>query len=396
MIYLRTLTLVLLATAIVGHLSRRIRIPAVVGQLVVGIILGQAVLGWVPNDQFMHIFSEIGVIILMFMAGLESDLALLKKYFVPSLAVAVFGVVLPVGLVFGFGFLFNLSIESSLFLGVTFAATSVSITVEVLKEMNKLDTKEGSTILGAAVIDDILAVLILSVLVSVYGNVGSSSGETNSILLNLVLQAVYFIGVYVIFKWVAPILMSLGEKLQVPASVVLMSLVMCLGMAYLADLVGLSTVVGSFFAGIAVGQTEYRAEIDHNIIPIGYAVFIPMFFVSIGLNMTFHGFISDLKFTVPLLLLALFTKWFGCGLGARLTGMNFDSASIIGSGMVSRGEMALIVAQVGFQAHLLHADYYSGVIMVIILTTLIAPGMIKSALGRQAKNMTHQSAETTE
>lgn len=396
MLYLRTLTLVLLATAIVGHLSRRMRIPAVVGQLVVGIILGQAVLSWVPNDQFMHIFSEIGVIILMFMAGLESDLALLKKYFVPSLAVAVFGVVLPVGLVFGFGFLFNLSVESSLFLGVTFAATSVSITVEVLKEMNKLDTKEGSTILGAAVIDDILAVLILSVLVSVYGNVGSSSGGTNSILLNLVLQAVYFIGVYVIFKWVAPILMSLGEKLQVPASVVLMSLVMCLGMAYLADLVGLSTVVGSFFAGIAVGQTEYRAEIDHNIIPIGYAVFIPMFFVSIGLNMTFHGFISDLKFTVPLLLLALFTKWFGCGLGARLTGMNFDSASIIGSGMVSRGEMALIVAQVGFQAHLLHADYYSGVIMVIILTTLIAPGMIKSALGRQAKNMTHQSAETTE
>ena len=396
MLYLRTFTLVLLATAIVGHLSRRMRIPAVVGQLVVGIILGQAVLSWVPNDQFMHIFSEIGVIILMFMAGLESDLALLKKYFVPSLAVAVFGVVLPVGLVFGFGFLFNLSVESSLFLGVTFAATSVSITVEVLKEMNKLDTKEGSTILGAAVIDDILAVLILSVLVSVYGNVGSSSGGTNSILLNLVLQAVYFIGVYVIFKWVAPILMSLGEKLQVPASVVLMSLVMCLGMAYLADLVGLSTVVGSFFAGIAVGQTEYRAEIDHNIIPIGYAVFIPMFFVSIGLNMTFHGFISDLKFTVPLLLLALFTKWFGCGLGARLTGMNFDSASIIGSGMVSRGEMALIVAQVGFQAHLLHADYYSGVIMVIILTTLIAPGMIKSALGRQAKNMTHQSAETTE
>ena len=384
MIFLRTLTLVLLSTAVVGHLCRRINIPAVVGQLLVGIILGPAVLGWVANNSFMHTFSEIGVIILMFMAGLESDLDLLKRYLKPSLAVAVFGVILPVGLVYWFGTFFDLTTEGALFLGVTFAATSVSITVEVLKEMNKLTSKEGSTILGAAVIDDILAVLILSVLISVYGNVGGANG-TGNLGLNLIFQVIYFAGVYVIFKWLAPILMSLGEKLEVPASVVLMSLVMCLGMGYLADLVGLSAVVGSFFAGLAVGQTEYRDEVDHSIVPIGYAVFILMFFVSIGLNMTFDGFFKDLKFTIPLLILALFTKWAGCGFGARITGLSFHSSSIIGAGMVSRGEMALIVAQAGFEAGLLHKDFYSGVILVIILTTILAPGLIKWTLGQQEK-----------
>ena len=386
--FLGTLCLVLITTSFAGHFSRRIGIPAVIGQLLVGILIGPAVLGWVHNNAFMHTFSEIGVIILMFIAGLESDLGMLKKYFKPALAVAFSGVVFPVVLIYFFGKLFHFSFEQAIFLGVTFSATSVSISVEVLKELKRLKSKEGTTILGAAVIDDIISVIILSVLVSMFSNVAKAQGghHSSNLWMSFLLDALYFVMIFFLFEWIAPKMMRLGEHLKVASSVTLMSIVLCLGMAWLAEQVGLSDVVGAFFAGVAIAQTPYKQEVDSNIEPIGYAVFIPMFFVSIGLNMTFKGFFDDLIFIVSLTILALITKWLGCGLGAKVLGMNYDSMNIIGSGMVSRGEMALIIAQIGYEAHLLSSEYYSGVIFVIILTTLAAPFMLKAAIKRQMRN----------
>lgn len=386
--FLGTLCLVLITTSFAGHFSRRIGIPAVIGQLLVGILIGPAVLEWVHNNAFMHTFSEIGVIILMFIAGLESDLGMLKKYFKPALAVAFSGVVFPVVLIYFFGKLFHFSFEQAIFLGVTFSATSVSISVEVLKELKRLKSKEGTTILGAAVIDDIISVIILSVLVSMFSNVAKAQGghHSSNLWMSFLLDALYFVMIFFLFEWIAPKMMRLGEHLKVASSVTLMSIVLCLGMAWLAEQVGLSDVVGAFFAGVAIAQTPYKQEVDSNIEPIGYAVFIPMFFVSIGLNMTFKGFFDDLIFIVSLTILALITKWLGCGLGAKVLGMNYDSMNIIGSGMVSRGEMALIIAQIGYEAHLLSSEYYSGVIFVIILTTLAAPFMLKAAIKRQMRN----------
>lgn len=386
--FLGTLCLVLITTSLAGHFSRRIGIPAVIGQLLVGILIGPAVLGWVHNNAFMHTFSEIGVIILMFIAGLESDLGMLKKYFKPALAVAFSGVVFPVVLIYFFGKLFHFSFEQAIFLGVTFSATSVSISVEVLKELKRLKSKEGTTILGAAVIDDIISVIILSVLVSMFSNVAKAQGghHSSNLWMSFLLDALYFVMIFFLFEWIAPKMMRLGEHLKVASSVTLMSIVLCLGMAWLAEQVGLSDVVGAFFAGVAIAQTPYKQEVDSNIEPIGYAVFIPVFFVSIGLNMTFKGFFDDLIFIVSLTILALITKWLGCGLGAKVLGMNYDSMNIIGSGMVSRGEMALIIAQIGYEAHLLSSEYYSSVIFVIILTTLAAPFMLKAAIKRQMRN----------
>lgn len=386
--FLGTLCLVLITTSLAGHLSRRIGVPAVIGQLLVGILIGPAVLGWVHNNAFIHTFSEIGVIILMFIAGLESDLGMLKKYFKPALAVAFSGVVFPVVLIYFFGKLFHFSFEQAIFLGVTFSATSVSISVEVLKELRRLKSKEGTTILGAAVIDDIISVIILSVLVSMFSNVAKAQGghHSSNLWMSFLLDVLYFVVIFFLFEWIAPKMMRLGEHLKVVSSVTLMSIVLCLGMAWLAEQVGLSDVVGAFFAGVAIAQTPYKKEVDSNIEPIGYAVFIPVFFVSIGLNMTFKGFFDDLIFIVSLTILALITKWLGCGLGAKVLGMNYDSMNIIGSGMVSRGEMALIIAQIGYEAHLLSSEYYSGVIFVIILTTLAAPFMLKAAIKRQMRN----------
>ena len=384
--YIGTLSLILIVTALAGHVSVRMGLPAVIGQLLSGIVLGPALLGWVSATAFIKDFAELGVIILMFMAGLESDLQLLKKYWKPSLLVAVLGVILPVAVIDWCSQLFHLSNVESLFLGVTFAATSVSISVAVLKELNALDGKEGTTILGAAVVDDVLAVLILSLMVSLFGSqVGTSSAQSTNLGLTLAIQAVFFVSLFVVVKWLVPRLMKIGDALLVPTSVTLMSLVICFGLAYLADFIGLRAVIGAFFAGIAVGQTDYHEVIDRHIQPIGNAVFIPVLFVSIGLNMSFKGFLNDFWFIVVITVAAILTKLLGAGIGAKIAGFSWTSGYEIGAGMVSRGEMALIIAQIGYQGKLLSADRYSAVITAIILTTLIAPLLLRQSIHHQEK-----------
>ena len=169
MAFLGILCLILVTTLLAGHFSRKLGIPAVIGQLLVGIVLGPAMLNWLQPGTFMHDFSEIGVILLMFMAGLESDIGLLKRYLRPGVLVAVVGVIFPMTLVTLASFLFDFTPLLAIFMGVIFTATSVSISVEVLRELKLLDSKEGTTILAAAVVDDVLSVVILSILVSVTG-----------------------------------------------------------------------------------------------------------------------------------------------------------------------------------------------------------------------------------
>lgn len=370
------LLLILIATTLAGHYSARIGFPAVIGQLLVGIIIGPAIFGWINGDEFTRLFAEIGVIILMFSAGMESDLALLKKYLRPSILVALLGVIIPVISIYGLSVAFQLEQTESIFIGVIFAATSVSISVAVLKELNGLHSKAGATILGAAVVDDVLAVVILSVMVSLMGT--KTTGNSN-LILTFVSQVIYFIAIYFVVKFLAPILASIGRHLFITGGPTIIALILCLGMTLVADSIGLSSVVGAFFAGIAISQTSVKHEVEQNIEPIGYAIFIPVFFVSIGLSMSFVGFMNDFLFIILLTILAVITKLIGAGLGARLSHFSVKDAYIVGAGMVSRGEMALIIAQIGYRAQLLSAEYYSAIITAIIVTTLLAPLLLKHA-----------------
>lgn len=377
--FIATLAGLLLATQVVAHLCRRVEIPEVIGQILVGIIVGPAILNWVHLDGMMNEFQEIGVIILMFIAGLESDLSLLKKYLRPAVIVAVIGVVVPVIVMGGASYLFGFTKMESLFIGVIFSATSVSISVAVLREFNRLDSREGATILGAAVADDIIGVIMLSIMISMIN--GSKGGHTNLPLgLALLLQVFFFGGTYLVVRWLAPYLMHLSERLLTVAAPSVMAMIICLGLAALADYVGLSGAVGSFFAGIAVANTHRKKTIDRSFIPIGYALFIPLFFVSVGLNMRFDNLQRSFIFVIVMTILACLTKLVGCGAGAKLSGFNLPSSYVVGSGMVARGEMALITAQIGYEAHLMSSMYYSDVITVIILATVIAPFMLKHAL----------------
>ncbi|BAW85924.1 sodium:proton antiporter [Limosilactobacillus fermentum MTCC 8711] len=380
MSFIITLTGILFVTQLVSHFFNRWGIPDVIGQILVGIVAGPAVLGWIHQTAMIEEFQEIGVIVLMFIAGLESDLSLLKKYLKPAMAVAVGGMALPIVVMGLASQLFGLQWFESLFIGVIFSATSVSISVAVLREFNQINSKEGATVLGAAVADDIGGVLILSVLISLMNGKGGES--STSLPLIIMMQAIFFGGTYLLVRWLAPYLMHLSKRLLTTAAPAVMAMILCLGMASLADLVHLSGAVGAFFAGIAVANTKARHDIAEAFEPLGYAVFIPIFFVNVGLVMRLNHFFDSLVFIVVMTILACLTKLIGSGGGAMLMGFDRQSGYVIGSGMIARGEMALITAQIGYEAHLLSSKYYSDVITVVVLATVLAPFILKHALKR--------------
>lgn len=372
--FIAILAILLLLTQIAAHLCHRIGVPGVLGEILIGILVGPAFLNVVKLESMMNEFQNIGVIILMFIGGLESNLKLLKKYLSSAILVAIIGVIVPVVVMGLTSYAFHFSKMESLFIGIIFSATSVSISVAVLKEFDFLDTKEGATILGAAVVDDIIGVILLSIMISV---IHGDSGGTGNLGLILFEQVAFFGGTYAVVKWLAPYLMGLSEKMLTTASSTVMSMFICLSMAVLADYVGLSAAVGAFFAGIAVAQTKEGPLVDRSIEPLGYSVFIPLFFVSIGLNMNLSHVQDFTGFIILMTILACLTKMIGCGIGAAICGFSFASDNVIGTGMISRGEMALITAQIGFSANLLSANYYSAIILVIILATVIAPFSLK-------------------
>ncbi|SEU14984.1 cation:proton antiporter [Paenibacillus sp. NFR01] len=366
------LVLILLFTKLAGDLAVRLGQPAVLGKLIVGVLLGPAVLGWVHNSDFIHDMSEIGVLLLMFIAGLETDLEQLKKNWKAAFAVAVGGIVLPFAGGYAVGELFGFTNLESLFLGVILSATSVSISVQVLKDMNRLNTPEGSTILGAAVVDDIIVVLLLAVLMSFSGSgeevsLGLLVGKKMLFLVIAILAGIF--AVPRIMKWLAP--------LRVTEAVITAALVICFAYAYFAEAMGMAGIIGAFAAGLAIAQTSFKTTVEVKLEPIAYSLFVPIFFVSIGLNVTFEGLGGQLGFAVILTLVAVLAKWGGAWIGARLTGFGSRSASAIGIGMISRGEVALIIAASGLAENLLAPAYFTSVILVVIVTTLLTPPLLK-------------------
>ncbi|QNQ81558.1 cation:proton antiporter [Lactobacillus sp. PV012] len=382
--FLGELIIILIVTTLLGQLFARFNLPPVIGQLLSGIILGPAILSWVHPGNIISLFSEFGVILLMFLAGLESDLDLLKKYFNLSFTVAGIGVILPVIFMGTASLLFGMKFLEALFIGIVFAATSVSISVEVLKDANQLHTRAGSAILGAAVVDDILAVVVLS-LFTTFSHEGGKSGLTNIFFLNLLIEVIYFGAVWLIYKFIAPYFMRAAEKLEVNYAVVIASLVLALTMAWAADFVGLSAVVGAFFGGLAIRQTPQYQEVNSSVSAIGYAIFIPVFFADIGLSMTFASFIKDIWFIIIMTILALVSKFWAGKYSSEIFGFSKNDANIVGAGMISRGEVALIVAQIGITHHLFPEDIYSSLILVIIVTTVLSPFILNHYLKNLSK-----------
>lgn len=379
MAFILSLGLIILSTKLAGDLSARLGQPAVLGKLLAGILIGPAVLGWVvPSDLLSH-FSEIGVLLLMFIAGLETDMEQLRKNWLSSVAVAAGGIILPFLGGYSLSLLLGLSQPYALFMGLLLCATSVSITVQTLKEMNQLGSREGTTILGAAVVDDVVVVVLFAVMMSLLGDAGAVS------LPVMMLKKILFFIVIIAASWFAvPFLMKLMSNIKVSEGVMSGALLLCFGYSYFAEFMGVAGIIGAFAAGLALSRTTHRPIIEQKVEPIAYTLFVPVFFVSIGLNISFDGLGSQALFIVLLTLVAVITKMVGGGIGARLTGFNSRQSLAIGSGMVSRGEVALIIASAGLSAGLLPASYYTAIVLVVILTTLITPPLIKLAFPRKS------------
>lgn len=366
------LTLILVASLVATLIARRIRIPAVVGQILIGIVLAPAALGWLQGGHTIEVLSEIGVILLMFLAGLESDLGVLKKNFKPALLVALAGVLVPLLVFWGLTTMMGYAFSTAIFYGIVFAATSVSITVEVLQEYGKLSTKAGSIILGAAVVDDILAVLALSIFTSTQ----SSSGNLPK---QFFMEFLFLLFLVLVHKSI-PKVWRFVEKLPVYAKNTTAALILCLVLSLLADAAGMSAVIGSFFAGLALSQTDVSHKIEEYSSAIAYVVFIPVFFVSIAISVTFESIFEHPILILFFTLLAVLTKFIPAYFIGKSTGLTSSDSALVGTGMVSRGEMALIIAQIGLASQVINSDIYSELVIVIILSTLIAPFLIKLSL----------------
>lgn len=366
------LTLILVASLVATLIARRIRIPAVVGQILIGIVLAPAALGWLQGGHTIEVLSEIGVILLMFLAGLESDLGVLKKNFKPALLVALAGVIVPLLVFWGVTTMMGYAFSTAIFYGIVFAATSVSITVEVLQEYGKLSTKAGSIILGAAVVDDILAVLALSIFTSTQ----SSSGNLPK---QFFMEFLFLLFLVLVHKSI-PKVWRFVEKLPVYAKNTTAALILCLVLSLLADAAGMSAVIGSFFAGLALSQTDVSHKIEEYSSAIAYVVFIPVFFVSIAISVTFESIFEHPILILFFTLLAVLTKFVPAYFIGKTTGLTTSDSALVGTGMVSRGEMALIIAQIGLASQVINSDIYSELVIVIILSTLIAPFLINLSL----------------
>ncbi|MDF2682446.1 MAG: sodium:proton antiporter [Brevibacillus sp.] len=364
------LAMILIASKIAGDISVRLGQPSVLGKLLIGIVLGPSVLGVVTDTEVIQEISQIGVILLMFIAGLETDIDEFKRTGKASTSVGVMGIIAPLALGYAAGLALGLSSIESVFLGLLLSATSVSISVQTLKELGKLKSKEGATIMGAAVIDDVLVIIALAFLMSFAG------GDVN--LGMVILKKVAFFAIIILVSWkVVPWVLKKFAPLQVTESVISAGLIICFLFAYFAEYTGVAAIIGAYIAGVAISLTNYRDEITHKVETVSYSIFVPVFFTSVGVTAQFAGILEHLWIIVLLSVLAIVSKLLGGALGAKMSGFPWRNSMAIGSAMVSRGEVALIIAAIGLESQLLTDDMFAILIIVVLVTTIVTPPMMK-------------------
>ena len=374
--------IIMISTKILGLFTRKIHMPAVVGALVAGVILGPSCLNLITltgdTGVFLEQMAELGVILLMFNAGLETDLSELKKNGVASFVTALIGVIVPlIGGFLGYAFFFHTDFSDydevlkAVFVGVVLTATSVSITVETLREMGKLKGKVGTTILGAAVIDDIIGIIVLTIVTSLK----DTSVSPITVVLKIVL---YFVFIAVLI-FVLTKLKVFVEEQDEKRRTAIICVALCFILSYISEeYFGIADITGAYFAGLMLCTMKVGPYVARRCEIPSYLIFSPVFFASVGLKVTLGGMDASIWiFAIILLVIAILSKVVGCGLGAKICGCTGKEAFQVGIGMISRGEVALIVAQKGYASGMLDDVLFAPIVLVVIVTTLITPILLK-------------------
>ena len=388
------------ASKTAGHLSTRIGQPAVFGEILVGLILGPSVLdilGWslfAPAGAagghpglgaVVHDLAEIGVVLLMFVAGMETDLDEMRRVGRVAFWAAVGGVVLPLASGAWTAHLFGYDWTAGFFMGAVLTATSVSISAQTLMELGSLRSKEGSTILGAAVIDDVLGIIVLSIVVAfaptgTAGAAGSLWASVGTIVLRM---AVFFAAAWFLGRRLFEPALALVSRLRVSTPVLAFVVVTALVYAWGAEhLGGVAAITGSYLAGVLFARTTHGRAILAAIEPLTYSLFVPVFFVNIGLQADVAKLGGHLSLTVFVLLVAILGKVIGCGAAAALAGFTPRESYRVGVGMISRGEVGLIVAGYGLAHGIIGQDIFSVMVLMVLVTTMVTPVWLRFVFPR--------------
>lgn len=392
------LLVIILFAKIASYISIKLGQPSVLGELLVGVLLGPTLLDlthlpFLPDQHLTEVLIEIGelgVMLLMFVAGLELHLSELAKNTRVSAYAGTLGVVLPVGLGWGAGALFGFAAPEAMFLGLILGATSVSISAQTLMELKVLRTRVGLGLLGAAVFDDILVILLLSTALAIL----SGSGGLGSILL-ILLRILLYLGLSVAFGlWLLPWLSRWVAKLEISQPSLSLALVILFLYGLAAEVVGgMAAITGAFLAGLMFARTPEKERIERGIRSLAYGLFVPVFFVSIGLGINLREVDSGaLLLLLVIIIIGVVGKILGSGFGARLGGFSWRESLQLGTGMVSRGEVGLIVASIGMQAGYVGASEFSAVIGMVIITTLLTPPMLRSVFRQPQPQGSPESA----
>lgn len=380
--FLLWIAVILISTKLMGLLCRSINLPEVVGALLAGVVLGPSALNLIVMEgqtgTFLEYAAEVGVIFLMFSAGLDTNLKELKANIGASFVTALIGVIVPlIGGALCYGMYFHADISDfnellkCIFIGVVLTATSVSITVETLREMGKLSGKVGTTILGAAIIDDILGMVVLAVVSSMK----DTSVKPQIVLMKILLYAALMALLFMVSSRLEFVL----EKGDHKRRVAIFSIAFCFILAYISEIgFGIADITGAYFAGIMLCQSKIRDYVDIKIHDVSTVFFSCIFFASVGLKVSLGGMDTQIWiFAVLLTLVAILSKMIGCGLGAKICGFTWTESLRTGVGMISRGEVALIVAEKGRQCGLIDEKMFAPAILVVIITTLVTPIFLK-------------------
>lgn len=380
------LAIIILAAKSAGYLSYRLGQPSVLGELMVGILLGPSVLNLFHLPYFtdenlpevIHQMAEIGVLLLMFIAGLELHLTDLARSGKASALAGILGVIFPLLLGTGAGLAFSMDLLPALFVGLILSATSVSISAQTLLELKVLRTRVGISLLGAAVFDDILVVLGLSIFTALVQP--GTGGGLAGVLRILASMLLYLVVVMATGWFLLPRLSRRVSRLPVSQPLISFTIVIILLYGWLAEAMGsMAAITGAFLAGLMLARSPVKERIESGISPIAYGIFVPVFFVNVGLSAN-AGDLSGSAFwlLVVLVLVAVVGKVLGAGLGARWAGLSRLESLQLGAGMMSRGEVGLIVASVGISQGLIDQRVFAAIVGVVILTTLFTPPALRS------------------
>ena len=388
--------LILFAKAM-AHLGSRITLPLVLGELAAGVVLGPTVLNiwrfsWfstadpsaVSLPAVFHVLAQLGVVALMFLAGLETDIPLLRASVAPAFWAASGGVLLPMAGGAAVARIAHFSWPEAIFIGTILTATSVTITAQTLLDLGKFRSRPGSTILGAAVIDDVLGLIVLSVVIALTAHASHASSGLKGVALPIARMGLFLIFAFALGPRMVRFALRRAEASSGnhsgSAAALALAFLFAFGAAYLG---GMAAITGSYLAGVFAAATPARQAIVGPIRSLSQAFFGPVFFVSIGLQINARDLGGHFALFVALLLVAIAGKIAGCATGALAGGFSPRNSLIVGLGMIPRGEVGLITASIGFAAGLISRAIYVQVIVLVLATTLVTPGLLRLAFARR-------------